>query len=264
VPALNAAPEEVSAEDALFVIRTAFLGNAGAARFGYARVPLARIAEAAARELDEVCLRTPAVGLVTDGDGEAVRGVRLEDGSVAECDGVVLAVPPARLAAIVDPGACGLEGLEQFRTAPIVDVHLWFDVPRVGFDFAALLESPIQWVFEKGAGYLCCSMSAADAYISRSNAEMVSLCDRELRDMVPALRGATLLRGSATRDRDATFVPVLGLRRPGPLTRFRNAVIAGAWTDTGWPATMESAVRSGRAAARALAVQIHGRDADGA
>jgi uncharacterized protein with NAD-binding domain and iron-sulfur cluster len=140
--------------------------------------------------------------------------------------------------------------------APIVDVHLWYDVETVGFDFAALLDSPVQWVFEKGAGYVCCSMSAADSYVSRANSDLVDLCHRELVGLIPALAGATLLRGSATRDRDATFIPTPALRRPGPLTTDPRLVLAGAWTDTGWPATMESAVRSGRTAARALMVQL--------
>lgn len=271
VPALNATPAEVSAEDALFVLRTAFLHDAGAARFGYSRLPLARIADAAARRLDEVHLRTTVAGLdldgnqgepgeARDGDGGTLRGLRLEDGGHVTCEGVVLALPPARLQRVLgEPPAFGVSGLDKFRTAPIVDVHLWYDVPTMGFEFAALLESPVQWVFEKGAGYLCCSMSAAGAYVSWSNGDLVDLCHRELTELVPALAGARLLRGSATRDREATFVPTPGLRRPGPLTTRPEVVIAGAWTDTGWPATMESAVRSGRSAARALLVQLHGK-----
>jgi squalene-associated FAD-dependent desaturase len=262
IPALNAPLENVSADDALFVIRTAFLVDAAAGRFGYSRIPLARIAESAARELDIVNLRKPVVALELD-PANRLRGIRLEDGSIIPLDGVVLAIPPARLKKILgDPAALGVHGLDDFRTAPIVDVHLWYDVGSVGFDFAALIGSPVQWVFEKGAGYLCCSMSAADAYVSWSNADLVELCDRELRDMVPPLAGASLLRGSATRDRDATFVPTPGLHRPGPLTSNPRVVICGAWTDTGWPATMESAVRSGRAAARALIVQLQSNKAE--
>lgn len=260
VPALNAALEDVSAEDALFVIRTAFLKDSGAARFGYSLVPLARIAESAARRIDTVYLRTPVTDLVLEeqagGEG-TFRGVRIEDGSVLPFDGVVLAVTPQRLQRILkDSRAFGVSGLDEFRTAAIVDAHLWYDVATIGFEFAALLDSPIQWVFEKSAGYVCCSMSAADERASVPNAELVELCDRELRELIPALAHATLLRGSATRDREATFVPTPGLRRPGPVTNDPRVVIAGAWTDTGWPATMESAVRSGRAAARALTVQM--------
>jgi uncharacterized protein with NAD-binding domain and iron-sulfur cluster len=71
----------------------------------------------------------------------------------------------------------------------------------------------------------------------------------------PELRGAKLVRGAATRDRDATFIPAPGLKRPSQETAHPQVVIAGAWTDTGWPATMESAVRSGRRAARLLAAR---------
>ncbi len=263
VPALNAALEEVSADDALFVVREAFLRDAGAARFGYARVPLIRIAEAAARQIDTVHLRSSVAGLTTSpaqANGPILRGIRLESGEVVPFDGVVLAVPPSRLARLLEePEAFGVTGLDAFRTAPIVDVHLWYDLSSIGFDFAALLDSPVQWIFEKGAGYVCCSMSAASVYAGWSNDDLIDLCDRELRALVPALAGAVLLRGHATRDREATFVPIPGLRRPGPVTSCRGVVIAGAWTDTGWPATMESAVRSGRSAARALAVQLNAK-----
>jgi uncharacterized protein with NAD-binding domain and iron-sulfur cluster len=176
------------------------------------------------------------------------------------CDGVVLAVPPDRLARILgDPVAFGIHGLEEIRTAPIIDVHLWYAVPMLGFGFAAVLDSPVQWVFEKAPGYLCCSMSAADEHIGQANTELVELCRAELEAVLPALRGATFVRGAATRDREATFIPAPGLRRPGPRTTHPEVVIAGAWTDTGWPATMESAVRSGRHAAHALMTGVHPR-----
>ena len=265
VPALNASLEEVSAEVALFVISTAFLRDAGAARFGFARTPLARIAEAAARRLDRVRLRTTVVGLdLADGShpsaGPELRAVILDGGSRLSYDGVVIATPPDRAKRILgEPEALGVFGLDDIRAAPIVDVHLWYDAPALGFGFAALLDSPVQWVFEKAPGYFCCSMSAAEQYVSWPSAALVELCHRELSAALPALQRATLRHGAATRDRDATFVPSPGLRRPGPATACARVVIAGAWTDTGWPATMESAVRSGRAAARILAAQLADR-----
>ena len=260
VPALNAPLEEVAADAALFVIATAFLGDTDAARFGFARTPLARIAEAAARGLDQVHLRTPVVGLdlveQPPGDPE-LRALVVEDGSHLRYDGVVMAVPPDRLKRVLGrPERFGVFGLDDIRTAPIVDVHLWYDAPALGLGFAALLDSPVQWVFEKAPGYLCCSMSAANQYVNWAGSDLVELCRRELGDTLPALRQATLLRGAATRDHEATFVPSPGLRRPGPATSCAQVVIAGAWTDTGWPATMESAVRSGRAAARTLAAHL--------
>jgi squalene-associated FAD-dependent desaturase len=252
VPSLNARIDEVGAEDALFVIRTALLGDPDAARIGWSRVPLARIAEAAAERAHSVHLRTGVVSLLDDGD--AVRGVRCTDGEEIGGDAVVVAVPPARLATILgEPKRYGVVGLEEFHTRAIVDVHLWFDGAAGPPGFAALVGSPVQWVFQKQPGYLCCSLSAADTVVGLPEAELVELCRAELAAVWPRLASARLLRGAATRDPDATFVPAPGLHRPGPATARPNLVIAGAWTATGWPATMESAVRSGRAAARSLA-----------
>jgi squalene-associated FAD-dependent desaturase len=251
VPALNAPLDRVSAEMGLFVIRTAFLGDRDAARIAYLKVPLARLAEAAAARLDAVHLRQAVVGVHREGD--RVTGVKLSGGSGAACDACVIAVPPRRLMAILDDApAFGIGGLEAFEAMPIVDVHLWYDRPVLGCDFAALLDSPVQWVFEKSPGYVCCSLSAADDLVQRPERELVELGRTELAAVLPQAARAQLLRGAATRDPDATFIPSPGVRRPGPTTAVSNLVIAGAWTDTGWPATIESAVRSGRTAALTL------------
>ena len=251
VPAVNAALDEVGAEDGLFVVRTAFGGGATAAAVGWSTKPLARIAEAAAARAREVRLRTAVVGLLDD--GLAVRGLRCAGGADVEADAVVLAVPPARLVTIVgDPRRWGVGDLTGFRSRAILDVHLWFDAPA-GLSFAAVAGSPVQWIFEKRPGYLCCSLSAADSLVGRPEAELVELCRREVTAVLPHLRSASLIRGAVTRDPEATFVPSPGLVRPGPRTARPNLAIAGAWTDTGWPATMESAVRSGRAAAAVIA-----------
>jgi len=252
VPALNAPLDRVGARDALFVITTAFL-RAGAARFGFCRVPLGEIAERAGHAADRVVRRAPVTG-VEETAGH-VSGLRVA-GHLEHFDAVVLAVPPARLASLLgEPERFGVHGLDRFQTAPIVDVHLWYDRP-LGLDFAAVLDSPAQWVFEKAPGYLCCSMSAADKYVSWKSEDLVDLCREELARVLPALRTAGFRHGAATRDRDATFIPLPGLPRPGPRTAVQGLVLAGSWTDTGWPATMESAVRSGRAAARSLISQL--------
>ena len=251
VPALNAPLDRVSAAMGLFVIRTAFLGDRDAARIAYLKVPLARLAEAAAARADGVHMRQAVIGL--HHDGERVTGVKLTGGAGAACDACVIAVPPRRLAAILeDVPAAGVEGLEAFEAMPIVDVHLWYDRPVLGSDFAALLDSPVQWVFEKSPGYVCCSLSAADELVGRPESELVELGRAALAAVLPQAARARLLRGAATRDPEATFIPSPGVRRPGPSTKLSNLVIAGAWTDTGWPATIESAVRSGRTAANTL------------
>ena len=251
IPALNAPLEKASARDGLFVIRTAFMGGRAAACIGYSTVPLARLAEKAAARCETVSMRSRVTSVVVR-DG-AVAGVRLDAGTTIECDACVLAVPPRRVAAILaESNLPDIEGLDAFQTEPIVDVHLWYDRSLRGLEFAAILDSPVQWVFRKGPGYVCCSLSAAGTLVSRPQSELVGLCDLELRAVMPALRGARLVRSACTRDPEATFVPTPGLRRPGCRTSVPTLTLAGAWTDTGWPATMESAVRSGRAAARAL------------
>lgn len=251
VPALNATAEEVSAEAALFVIATAFTSHARAACIGFARLPLGRIAESAAAQVGAVHLQTRVTGLSAR-DGR-VQAIQLADGRELAFDGLVIAVSPRHLnRLLVEPWRFGITGLDAIRSEPIVDVHLWYDRSDVRFDFAAILDSPVQWVFQKAPGYLCCSLSAARALVSRPVDELTALCDSEVRAVVPAFGSARLLRSAATRDPEATFVPSPGLRRPSQATACPNLAIAGAWTDTGWPATMESAVRSGRAAARLL------------
>jgi hypothetical protein len=174
-------------------------------------------------------------------------------------DAIVLAVPPPQLAYMLGtPERFGLTALDRYATNPIVDVHLWHDRGRLGFDFAALLDSPVQWIFEKGPGYICCSMSAATTHISVPTAEIVRRCWDEVVASVSVLAGAALVRSALTRNPEATFTARPGVRRPGPATSLSNVTVAGSWTDTGWPDTMESAVRSGRAAARHIANSLQG------
>ncbi len=256
VPAVNAPLGAVSAAAALFVVRTAFLGDSGAARIGWATVPLARFAERAAGRLDAVRLRSAVTGVEVAGGRLRALRVGAEAGGSEELDEVdaaVIAIPPERLRRLRGLDALGVRDLEGFRSQPIVDVHLLYEgAAPLGFEFAALTGSPVQWVFTKGEGYLCCSLSSAAEWIGEPEERLVALADRELRRRVPALAGARLAHGAATRDPEATFVPAPGLHRPGPRTALPNVVLAGAWTDTGWPATMEGAVRSGRRAAAAL------------
>jgi squalene-associated FAD-dependent desaturase len=249
VPALNAPFERVSAAAGLMVVRTALLGDSRAVRIGYATVPLARFAERAAERCDEVRPRTPVTGLRVEGG--RLRTVQAGDTEI-EADAAVLAVPPERLLRIDGAEALGVAGLDRFATQPIVDVHLWYEGSLGDLDFAAVIGSPVQWVFAKGPGHLCCSLSSAADLVSQPEDRLVALADAELRSRLTELTGATLLRGLAIRDPEATFVPAPGLSRPGPATALPNAVLAGCWTDTGWPATMEGAVRSGRDAARTL------------
>jgi squalene-associated FAD-dependent desaturase len=251
VPALNAPLDRVSAADAGFVLRTAFLQDPGAARIGYCTVPLAHLAAAAAEQIDTVHLSTPVVGLDFPSDHRAV--VILGGGVRKAVDAVVVAVPPPQLASLLGGREqYGIPPIKGYESRPIVDVHLWHDRGHLGFDLAALLDSPVQWVFEKARGYLCCSLSAADNLVQQPTADLVGLCWQEVRTAIPALAQARLLHGAATRTPEGTFLASPGVARPGPQTAIPDLAIAGSWTDTGWPDTLESAVRSGHAAARHL------------
>ncbi|HXW51110.1 MAG TPA: hydroxysqualene dehydroxylase HpnE [Candidatus Acidoferrales bacterium] len=255
VPALNASLDEVSAADGTFVLSTAFLNDSGAARFGYATVPLARVAQAAAAKAEQTHVSSPVQRLWLSPGGEELLGIDVGSGRTLAFDAVVLALAPPQLASLAgeDGRAIGLPPLDGFTAHPIVDVHLWHDRGNLGFDFAAVLDSPLQWVFEKGSGYLCCSLSDARKHVDAPSQQIAQECWGEIKAALPALREASLLRSAVTRNPEATFLASPGTRRPGPSTAFPNLALAGSWTDTGWPDTMESAVRSGLAAARAIA-----------
>jgi squalene-associated FAD-dependent desaturase len=259
VPALNAPLDEVSAADAAVVLSTAFLGDADSARFGYTTVPLAHVAAAAAARLGAVHLSTPVAGLDASRERSCARGIVLTDGTMLPFDAVVIAVAPPHFARIAaDNERLRLAAVDGYTPHAIVDVHLWHDRGRLGFDFAALLDSPVQWIFEKESGYLCCSLSAADRYLNAATADVVSECWSAAVAAIGALRGAQLKRSAVTRNPEATYTARRDVRRPVPATGLSNVAIAGSWTDTGWPDTMESAVRSGRAAARHVALALRG------
>jgi len=257
IPALNAPFDRVSVGDALFTLQTAFLSDPDAARFGYARVPLAHLAAAAAEKLDAVHLSTSVLGIAVSNHPSATPRslvtLSMSKGDPAGFDAVVLAVPPRAVAKLLgDAQRYGVEHLDTYDAYPILDVHLWHDAGSIGFEFAAALESPLQWIFEKAPGYLSCSFSAAQGFMQLPTAELEALAWREVRAFVPAIRNATLLRSAVTRNPEATWLPRMGTGRTRQQTAHPAIAIAGGWTHTGWPDTMESAVRSGTAAARSI------------
>ena len=251
IPALNASFEHVSAADALFTIRTAFLGDAGAARFGFSTVPLAHVAAAAAERLPAVHASTGVLALDV-GPDEVL--VHLPNDRVERFDAVVLAVAPRTAAKLLkSPGRFGVDSLDRYDPYPIVDVHIWHDRGPLGFDFAAVLDSPLQWIFEKDEGYVCCSISAAGDVLTVPTPELERLAWSELCAFVPSLRGGTVVHAGATRNPEATWLPRPGSARTRQRTADPRVAIAGSWTETGWPDTMESAVRSGALAAEVIA-----------
>jgi squalene-associated FAD-dependent desaturase len=268
LPTLNLPASEASLAQAAMVFRTALLSAAGAADVGWARVPLVRVhAEPAARALAEagasVLTRVAVDRIVTSSPDGAVAGIEA-DGHRFDADAVVVAVPHEAAAGLLPPGAVPHPGrLVELGTSPIVNVHVVLDRPVTNLPFAAGLDSPVQWVFDRtdSSGLpegqcLAVSLSAADAYLGLPSRELADRIVAALRDLFPAARDARVVDTVVTREHAATFRAAPGHRslRPAAHTGVVGLLLAGAWTDTGWPATMEGAVRSGLTAARAALV----------
>jgi len=181
-------------------------------------------------------------------------------------DAVVLAVPHEAAARLMPPGAlpdATVAGWAGLGASPIVNVHVIYDRPVTDLPFAAAVDSPVQWIFDRTRisgldrsspgqpQYLAISLSAADEYVDVPAAALREQFVPALAELFPAAREAQVTEFFVTRERRATFrqAPGTARLRPGPGTQLPGLVLAGAWTDTGWPDTMESAVRSGLAAA---------------
>ncbi|HET7571141.1 MAG TPA: hydroxysqualene dehydroxylase HpnE [Gaiellaceae bacterium] len=247
-PALNLRADEADAGAGLFTVRTALLGPRANSDLILPLAPLGRMhGDAAGR-----ALAAAGAAVLTDARVVAMNDnivVTADDREVG-ADAVVLAVPPresARLLGEPDPG---------LEDSPIVSVHLWFDRQLLRQPLAALLSSDAHWVFDRGA--LTGHRPGRGQYltvVASGVPELLEVRGRELPERIAAqlterLGPAELLWSRVSREPYATFALRPGTRRPGAETSNPHVVRAGTWTDTGWPATMESAIRSGRRAAQ--------------
>ena len=145
---------------------------------------------------------------------------------------------------------------EAFEHSPITGIHLWFDRPVTTLLHATLLDRTIQWIFNKGEGrYIQTVVSASRSMLEMPRNEIVDLAVRELAEFFPAVKEAHLEKAQVIKEVRATFSAKPGLEalRPSSRTNLKNFFLAGDWTRSGWPATMEGAVRSGYLAAEAVA-----------
>jgi squalene-associated FAD-dependent desaturase len=260
-PTLNLVPADASLAQAAQVFQVGLLQGRTASDVGYARVPLGEIHDQAAgralaRTGVEVNLRQGATGVVPGPDG-----FRVELGGVPAltAPAVILAVPPDRLARII-PEAAGVpaDALAALGSSPIVNLHIVFDRRVTELPFAAGVRTPVQWFFDRTASsglsqgqYLAVSLSAAQDELSLTAEELRARYVDALGELLPQARGARVQTFFVTREHAATFRAAPGARalRPAARTGLSGLALAGAFTDTGWPATMEGAVRSGLAAA---------------
>lgn len=262
LPTVNVRVDEASLKLAARVFVTGLLTEAGGADIGWTRVPLAELhGDAAGAVLRDggATVRTGArVRRVTP--AEAGRLTVDVDGTELTADAVVVAVPHDVVDELVPAGTVAHQDrLAELGVSPIVNVHLVYDRRVTDLAFAAGLNSPAQFVFDRseaagvgdGAQCLAVSISGADDEIGRSPAELIATMSGAVAALFPAAAEAEVLHSMVTREVAATFRgrPGTDALRPAAETNVPGLMIAGTWTDTGWPATMESAVASGREAA---------------
>ncbi|MEV4860003.1 hydroxysqualene dehydroxylase HpnE [Streptomyces ossamyceticus] len=273
VATLNAVARDASLGLAAMVFRTGLLSDPGAADIGWAHVPLGELHDRLARKaLDSAGVRTELRTRVTSVRVGEDGGWRVEvPGESLDADAVVLAVPQREAFDLLPPGALDRpERLLEIGTAPILNAHVVYDRQVLSRPFFAALGSPVQWVFDRTEAsglsegqYLALSQSAAHQEIDEPVAVLRERYLPELERLLPGARGARVKDFFVTRERTATFAPTpgVGRLRPGARTKAPGLYLAGAWTATGWPATMESAVRSGVSAADAALAAL-GRPRD--
>lgn len=271
---VSALDEELDRTDARFgidVFWKGFLSNRTGYRMGVPSVPLAELYEgcraAIERKGGEVALRAPVRGLRFEHG--ALAAAQFDGGREEKAEAFVLALPQDRVADLLPQEIRAanpqLAGLEQIKVSPITGVHLWFDRQVTSEPFITLLDTQTQWIFNKtalygaaatdGAGqYLQLVISASYDLLRKSREEIIELCLREVRQALPSARDAQLVKATVIKEASATFSPEPGVDawRPAQRTQTPALFLAGDWTATGWPATMEGAVRSGYLAAEAV------------
>lgn len=252
----------------LDVFWKAFLCARSGYILGIPRVPLGKLYEGCRAAIEErggeVLCRATVRGL-QEGDGR-ITGVVLDGGRQDSANFYVLAVPHEAALRLLPERVVAEEPvfsrIRNLRSSPITSVHFWFDGDVMAEPFVTLLDRTTQWIFNKsrlsgapGQGrYLQAVISASYGLVERSRQEIIDLCLCELREVLPDAGRARLIKATVVKELAATFSPCPGSDRwrPSQGTPLPNLFLAGDWTSTGWPATMEGAVRSGYLAAEAI------------
>lgn len=256
VSAINDDLDRIAASHGFQAFWLGFLASASGSRMGVPKVPLGDLYKSgvwASMPNVRFRFRTTVTSLRTAGNhilsadaaGEAIHG-----------DHFISALPLDRLAFL----APELDvPFAQFETSPITGIHLWFDRPVTQLPHAALLDRTIHWFFNKRGGhYLQLVVSASRRLTKLGKREVVELALGELAEFLPVVGNARLLDAHVVKEMKATFSarPGLDQYRPGPETIYSNLSLAGDWTRTGWPATMEGAARSGYIAAEHASARL--------
>lgn len=277
---VSALDEELHLTDARYgidVFWKAFLRNREGYVLGVPCVPLGELYDECRRGIERRsgAIQTRAtVRKILFAEGK-FESVVLDDGSELRADACIMAVPHDALQELlpeeVQTNCPAFQKLKCLQTSPITGVHLWYDRRVLGLPFLTLLDHTVQWIFNKSAlygltsgmeqesgsesgQYLQLVISASYDLIPKSRQDIIDLCVRELCDVLPKARGAQLRKATVVKEVHATFSPRPGsdMLRPAQRTDLSGFFLAGDWTRTGWPSTMEGAVRSGYLAAEAV------------
>jgi squalene-associated FAD-dependent desaturase len=266
ISALNESVERLGLKYARKVFRDGFLRHRRGFEVHLPTVPLARLYGDEMRDWFDkqgVTIEIGAGVAAFDATGNTIDGLRLRDGRHLTADWYVAAVPFERLlellpADLIDAHDC-FAGLRHLQTAPITSVHVWFDRCVLDLPHVVLVDCLGQWVFNRGETapgehYVQVVVSAARALKGLGREEILRKLTSELGKLLPRAAAATIVRAKVVTEHAATFSPLPGVdrRRPNQETPLSNLILAGDWTLTGWPATMEGAVRSGYLAAETI------------
>jgi len=275
ISALSEELDRISVSAAAQVVRES-MKTPAARHMGVPTLPLTDLYNAAGEYVRShggtLHFRCPVEGFTADASQVRVR-MRGKEGAEETFDYLVLALPFDAIDSLL-PAETQSEAIREkighFENSPITGIHLWFDKQISDLDHAVLLDRTIQWMFHKsrlqpmrtqsengsGSGsYVELVVSSSKTLIDKSRAEIVELALSEVREFFPAARDAKLVKSTVIKEVNATYSPRPGIdvHRPTPVTPWPRVFLAGDWTATGWPATMEGAVRSGYLAAEALA-----------
>ena len=267
IAALNEDPRVASSALLEWVLQAALFTSPADSRLGLCRVGLSDCYTEAAKSYIEARGGQVEVGrsvaglLIKDGVCE---GVKLADGETVPAGNILSAAPWLQLLRILPDDLLRAEpffaGITALRPTPIISIYLWFDRLIVDVEFAGLRGTTFQWLFNKssilGTSDHCVSLvlSGARAHIDRGKEELLALALRELGELLPPVRAAKVVHSLVIKERFATFSPTWEAEqvRPSTSTPVRGLYLAGDWTATGLPATIEGAVQSGYAAAEAI------------
>lgn len=261
IATLNEDPAKASALGLVSVLKTLLFAPWSHARLGLPAVGLSQLyADAAQKILQEqkgtVLLNSPVDRFEVE--ESRVSAVVLANGQRLHASAFVSALPPHVLCRLLPTSLierdAAFRSLKEFRTSPIVSMNFWFDRPITEDGFVGFTGTRIvQWLFRKPT-HVSLILSAAHGLIDRPNPELVEAALADLKDCFPGAREARILRSQVVREREATVSLTVDTHRirPGPVTSISNLFLAGDWTATGLPATIESAVASGHTAANTV------------